>query len=26
LREAGFANVDVLWRDADQVILAAVKP
>lgn len=26
LGDAGFAEIDVLWRDADQVIVAAVKP
>lgn len=26
LQSAGFAAIDVLWRDADQVIMAAVKP
>jgi hypothetical protein len=25
LREAGFASLDVLWRDADEVMLA-IKP
>ena len=26
LREAGFAGLDVLWRDADEVMLGAIKP